>query len=114
MIFQNVSLFLISLEKVLTTFTNSFTLWKKKSAKYITCYLYFTTFITNMKTSVFFFVFLSFQCCPGFARTDMSSGKGNRSADEAAVTPVYLALLPPGCKDPHGKMLVDKKLHDFW
>ena len=44
----------------------------------------------------------------------MSSGKGNRSADEAAITPVYLALLPPGCKDPQGKMLVDKEVHEFW
>ena len=88
----------------------------KKNAKFLTCCLYFITHIGfyYRHDNICFLLVSSFQCCPGFARTDMSSGKGNRSADEAAITPVYLALLPPGCKDPQGKMLVDKEVHDFW
>ncbi|KAJ3696822.1 hypothetical protein LUZ61_000527 [Rhynchospora tenuis] len=33
--------------------------------------------------------------CPGFTRTDMTSGWGQRSADEAAAAAAALALLPP-------------------
>ena len=46
-------------------------------------------------------------CCPGLCRTDMSSGKGNRSAEEGAETPVRLVLLPPG--GPTGEFWVDRK-----
>lgn len=31
-------------------------------------------------------------CCPGWVNTDMTKGKGTRSVDEGAKTPVFLAL----------------------
>jgi carbonyl reductase 1 len=33
--------------------------------------------------------------CPGWCRTDMSSGRGTKSAAQGADTPVWLATLPP-------------------
>ena len=48
-------------------------------------------------------------CCPGWCRTDMAGDRATRSAEEGAETPVYLALLPPGLEQPHGKFVRDKK-----
>ncbi|XP_072014106.1 carbonyl reductase [NADPH] 3-like [Amphiura filiformis] len=50
---------------------------------------------------------------PGWVKTDMSSGTGNKTTDEGAETLVYVALLPPGTKT-HGKMFSDCKVNDFW
>jgi carbonyl reductase 1 len=47
-------------------------------------------------------------CCPGLCRTDMSSGKGNRSAEEGAETPEHLVLLPPG--GPTGEFWGEKRI----
>ncbi|KAM3605702.1 uncharacterized protein V6R79_003210 [Siganus canaliculatus] len=49
-------------------------------------------------------------CCPGWVRTDMAGPKAPKSPDEGAITPVYLALLPPGSTEPQGKFLSDKKV----
>ncbi|KAA8583453.1 hypothetical protein FQN60_014661, partial [Etheostoma spectabile] len=48
-------------------------------------------------------------CCPGWVRTDMAGSKATKSPEEGAVTPVYLALLPPGATDPHGKFVSEKE-----
>ncbi|XP_072047285.1 carbonyl reductase [NADPH] 3-like [Amphiura filiformis] len=53
-------------------------------------------------------------CCPGYVATDMSSYKGHLTIDEGAVTPVYLATLPSGAKEPQGKFLQKKQVNDFW
>ncbi|KAK7880114.1 hypothetical protein WMY93_033216 [Mugilogobius chulae] len=50
------------------------------------------------------------RCCPGWVRTDMTSDKAPKSPDEGAVTPVYLALLPPGATQPHGCLVSDKQV----
>ncbi|KAG9348793.1 hypothetical protein JZ751_029110 [Albula glossodonta] len=49
-------------------------------------------------------------CCPGWVRTDMAGPNATKSPDEGAVTPVYLALLPPGAKVPHGKFVSEKQV----
>ncbi|XP_008298353.1 carbonyl reductase [NADPH] 1-like isoform X2 [Stegastes partitus] len=49
-------------------------------------------------------------CCPGWVRTDMTSDKATKSPDEGAITPVYLALLPAGATEPHGKFVSDKQV----
>ncbi|KAK2824631.1 hypothetical protein Q5P01_021806 [Channa striata] len=49
-------------------------------------------------------------CCPGWVRTDMAGPKAPKSPDEGAVTPVYLALLPPGAAEPHGKFVSEKEV----
>jgi len=36
--------------------------------------------------------FMVYACCPGYCQTDMSSQRGNKSAEEGADTPVWLAL----------------------
>ncbi|KAL0203165.1 hypothetical protein M9458_001183, partial [Cirrhinus mrigala] len=48
-------------------------------------------------------------CCPGWVRTDMAGPNATKSPDEGAVTPVYLALLPAGAKEPHGQFVSEKK-----
>ncbi|XP_054654202.1 carbonyl reductase [NADPH] 1 [Dunckerocampus dactyliophorus] len=50
-------------------------------------------------------------CCPGWVRTDMAGPKATKSPEEGAVTPVYLALLPAGETEPHGKFVSDKAVH---
>ncbi|XP_072029326.1 carbonyl reductase [NADPH] 3-like isoform X3 [Amphiura filiformis] len=50
---------------------------------------------------------------PGYVQTEMTSGGGNKTTDEGAKTPVYVALLPPGTKT-HGKMFSDCKVINFW
>ncbi|XP_051815632.1 carbonyl reductase [NADPH] 1-like [Acanthochromis polyacanthus] len=52
-------------------------------------------------------------CCPGWVRTDMTSDKATKSPDEGAITPVYLALLPPGATEPHGKFVSDKEVQPW-
>ncbi|XP_073337727.1 carbonyl reductase [NADPH] 1 [Pagrus major] len=52
-------------------------------------------------------------CCPGWVRTDMAGPKAPKSPDEGAITPVYLALLPPGATDPHGKFVSDKEVQQW-
>ncbi|XP_030635927.1 carbonyl reductase [NADPH] 1 [Chanos chanos] len=47
-------------------------------------------------------------CCPGWVRTDMAGQNAPLSPDEGAVTPVKLALLSPGAKEPHGKYVTEK------
>ncbi|KAM4591345.1 carbonyl reductase [NADPH] 1-like isoform 1-T2 [Odontesthes bonariensis] len=52
-------------------------------------------------------------CCPGWVQTDMGGSGGVKSPEEGAITPVYLALLPPGATEPHGKFLSDKKVQPW-
>ncbi|XP_042289169.1 carbonyl reductase [NADPH] 1-like [Thunnus maccoyii] len=52
-------------------------------------------------------------CCPGWVRTDMAGPKASKSPDEGAITPVYLALLPPGATEPHGKFVSDKEVQPW-
>ncbi|XP_035519263.1 carbonyl reductase [NADPH] 1 [Morone saxatilis] len=52
-------------------------------------------------------------CCPGWVRTDMAGDKAPKSPDEGAITPVYLALLPAGATDPHGKFVSDKEVQPW-
>uniref|UniRef100_UPI0009B32E19 carbonyl reductase [NADPH] 1 isoform X2 n=1 Tax=Monopterus albus TaxID=43700 RepID=UPI0009B32E19 len=52
-------------------------------------------------------------CCPGWVRTDMAGPKATKSPDEGAVTPVYLALLPPGATGPHGKFVSEKEVQPW-
>ncbi|TMS04975.1 hypothetical protein E3U43_010132 [Larimichthys crocea] len=52
-------------------------------------------------------------CCPGWVRTDMAGPKAPKSPDEGAITPVYLALLPPGATEPHGKFVSDKEVQPW-
>ncbi|XP_061090974.1 carbonyl reductase [NADPH] 1 isoform X2 [Conger conger] len=49
-------------------------------------------------------------CCPGWVRTDMAGPNATKSPDEGAVTPVYLALLPPGVSEPHGQFVSEKQV----
>ncbi|KAL3880693.1 hypothetical protein ACJMK2_032913 [Sinanodonta woodiana] len=52
-------------------------------------------------------------CCPGYVSTDMSSHKGTKTIDEGAVTPLYLALLPPNVESPKGEF-VREKVVEHW
>ncbi|XP_074531533.1 carbonyl reductase [NADPH] 1 [Halichoeres trimaculatus] len=52
-------------------------------------------------------------CCPGWVRTDMAGPKATKSPEEGAITPVYLALLPPGATEPHGKFVSDKEVQTW-
>uniref|UniRef100_A0A3Q3WLE6 carbonyl reductase (NADPH) n=1 Tax=Mola mola TaxID=94237 RepID=A0A3Q3WLE6_MOLML len=52
-------------------------------------------------------------CCPGWVRTDMAGPKAPKSPEEGAVTPVYLALLPPGATEPHGKYVSEKEVQPW-
>nr|ACQ58769.1 Carbonyl reductase [Anoplopoma fimbria] len=52
-------------------------------------------------------------CCPGWVRTDMAGDKAPKSPEEGAITPVYLALLPAGATDPHGKFVSDKEVQPW-
>uniref|UniRef100_A0A1I8G5G5 carbonyl reductase (NADPH) n=2 Tax=Macrostomum lignano TaxID=282301 RepID=A0A1I8G5G5_9PLAT len=49
-------------------------------------------------------------CCPGYVDTDMTSHKGPKTIYEGADTPVYLATLPPGIKEPIGEHLYERKV----
>lgn len=52
-------------------------------------------------------------CCPGWVRTDMAGPKATKSPEEGAETPVYLALLPPEAKGPHGQFVSEKKVQQW-
>lgn len=52
-------------------------------------------------------------CCPGWVRTDMAGPNATKSPDEGAITPVYLALLPAGAKEPHGQFVSEKKVQPW-
>uniref|UniRef100_A0A4W6BSA9 carbonyl reductase (NADPH) n=1 Tax=Lates calcarifer TaxID=8187 RepID=A0A4W6BSA9_LATCA len=52
-------------------------------------------------------------CCPGWVRTDMAGPKAPKSPEEGAVTPVYLALLPPGATEPHGRFVSEKEVQQW-
>ncbi|KAI1903506.1 hypothetical protein AGOR_G00027890 [Albula goreensis] len=52
-------------------------------------------------------------CCPGWVRTDMAGPKAPKSPEEGAETPVYLAMLPPGEKSPHGQLVWDKAIQEW-
>ncbi|XP_047458715.1 carbonyl reductase [NADPH] 1-like [Mugil cephalus] len=52
-------------------------------------------------------------CCPGWVRTDMAGPKAPKTPDEGATTPVYLALLPPGATEPHGKLVSEKEVQPW-
>lgn len=49
-------------------------------------------------------------CCPGWVRTDMTGPNAPLTVEQGAVTPVYLAMLPPGATEPQGKYVADKKV----
>ena len=50
-------------------------------------------------------------CCPGWVRTDMAGDRAPLSPDEGAVTPVMLALLPPG--SPNGEFWRNQKVAEW-
>lgn len=52
-------------------------------------------------------------CCPGWVRTDMAGSKAPKSPEEGAETPVYLAMLPFGAKEPHGQLVWDKTVQEW-
>ncbi|KAG7483848.1 hypothetical protein MATL_G00042690 [Megalops atlanticus] len=52
-------------------------------------------------------------CCPGWVRTDMAGPNAPKSPEEGAETPVYLALLPQGAKEPHGQFVQDKTVQEW-
>lgn len=52
-------------------------------------------------------------CCPGWVKTDMAGPKASKTPDEGAETPVYLALLPEGAKEPHGQFVSDKQVQKW-
>nr|ACK38263.1 20 beta-hydroxysteroid dehydrogenase [Tachysurus fulvidraco] len=52
-------------------------------------------------------------CCPGWVRTDMAGSNAPKSTEEGAETPVYLALLPEGVKEPHGQLVWDKTVQEW-
>lgn len=53
-------------------------------------------------------------CCPGWVKTDMSAGtNAPKTPDEGAETPVFLALLPEGAKEPHGQLVWDKTVQEW-
>ncbi len=67
----------------------------------------------NIHFLLLFLQILLNACCPGWVRTDMAGQNAPKSPDEGAVTPVYLALLPPGAKEPHGKFVSDKTVQTW-
>ncbi|XP_019275829.1 carbonyl reductase [NADPH] 1-like [Panthera pardus] len=52
-------------------------------------------------------------CCPGWVKTAMGGPKAIKSPEEGAETPVYLALLPPDAKEPHGEFVMEKKVEQW-
>ncbi|KAF2263177.1 carbonyl reductase [Lojkania enalia] len=50
-------------------------------------------------------------CCPGYVNTDMTRGRGSKTPDEGAQTPVMLAI--GDLKDQTGRFWKDKK-HENW
>lgn len=53
-------------------------------------------------------------CChPGYVATDMTSHKGPLTIDEGAITPVYLALLPPNTSSPKGNYVKELVIEEW-
>ncbi|XP_072116045.1 carbonyl reductase [NADPH] 1-like [Mobula birostris] len=52
-------------------------------------------------------------CCPGWVKTDMAGPNAPGTAEEGAVTPVYLALLPEGAEGPHGEYVTNKTVQEW-
>ncbi|XP_060689749.1 carbonyl reductase [NADPH] 1 [Hemiscyllium ocellatum] len=52
-------------------------------------------------------------CCPGWVKTDMAGPNAPGTAEEGAVTPVYLALLPAGAEAPHGEFVSNKTVQEW-
>ncbi|XP_043557189.1 carbonyl reductase [NADPH] 1 [Chiloscyllium plagiosum] len=52
-------------------------------------------------------------CCPGWVKTDMAGPNAPGTAEEGAVTPVYLALLPAGAEAPHGEFVSNKTVQKW-
>lgn len=52
-------------------------------------------------------------CCPGWVRTDMAGPNAPKTPDQGAETPVYLALLPAGATEPHGKFVSEKQVQTW-
>ncbi|XP_036443683.1 carbonyl reductase [NADPH] 1-like [Colossoma macropomum] len=52
-------------------------------------------------------------CCPGWVRTDMAGPNATKSPEEGAETPMYLALLPEGAKEPHGCFVSEKTVEEW-
>ncbi|KAM9726325.1 carbonyl reductase [NADPH] 1-like [Menidia menidia] len=52
-------------------------------------------------------------CCPGWVGTEMGGSSAPKSPEEGAITPVYLALLPPSAAEPHGKFVSDKEVQTW-
>ncbi|XP_020387779.1 carbonyl reductase [NADPH] 1 [Rhincodon typus] len=52
-------------------------------------------------------------CCPGWVKTDMAGPNAPGTAEEGAVTPVYLALLPEGAEAPHGEFVSNKTVQKW-
>ncbi|XP_061645214.1 carbonyl reductase [NADPH] 1 isoform X2 [Phyllopteryx taeniolatus] len=52
-------------------------------------------------------------CCPGWVRTDMAGPQAPKSPEDGAVTPVFLALLPAGASEPHGKFVSDETVQTW-
>lgn len=52
-------------------------------------------------------------CCPGWVKTDMAGPNAPKLPDEGAITPVYLALLPPGAGEPHGQFVSEKQVQPW-
>ncbi|MBZ3870481.1 Carbonyl reductase [NADPH] 3 [Sciurus carolinensis] len=52
-------------------------------------------------------------CCPGRLQADVEGDRGCRTAEEAAETPVYLALLPPDATEPQGQLVRDKVVQNW-
>lgn len=50
-------------------------------------------------------------CCPGWCKTDMSSGSGNKTASEGADTPTWLALRETGY--PSGRLWAEREEQPF-
>jgi carbonyl reductase 1 len=51
-------------------------------------------------------------CCPGYCQTDMSSGQGDKTAEEGADTPTWLALSPE-CEGISGRFWGERRELDF-
>lgn len=43
----------------------------------------------------------------------MAGPKATKSPEEGAETPVYLAMLPEGAKEPHGQIVWDKTVQEW-
>jgi hypothetical protein len=52
-----------------------------------------------------------FSCCPGYVATDMNNYRGNKTLEEGADTPVWLALHSP--QGGSGKFWYERKVIEF-